>query len=36
MRAIDGDVAPDLEELHRELVLILALHAEAERLAAAR
>lgn len=34
MRVLDGFAAPDLEELHLELVLILALHEEAERLAA--
>lgn len=28
------DVVPDLDELHVELILVLALHAEAERLAA--
>ncbi|MFI7640997.1 hypothetical protein [Nonomuraea sp. NPDC049400] len=35
MRAPDGLAAPDLEELHLELVLILALHEEAEKRAPA-
>lgn len=34
MRVLDGLAAPDLEELNLELLLVLALHEEAERLAA--
>lgn len=34
MRVLDGLAAPDLDELHVVLVLVLALHEEAERLAA--
>jgi hypothetical protein len=34
MSVLDGLAAPDLGELHLELVLVLALHEEAERLAA--
>ncbi|RVX47029.1 hypothetical protein EDD27_9949 [Nonomuraea polychroma] len=34
MRVLDGLAAPDLDQLQLELVLILALHEEAERLAA--
>jgi hypothetical protein len=34
MHALDGLAAPDLQRLQLELLLILALHEEAERLAA--
>ncbi len=34
MQVVDGLAAPDLAELRLELVLIAALHEEAERLAA--
>jgi hypothetical protein len=34
MRVLDGLAAPGLEELQLELILILALQEEAERLAA--
>jgi hypothetical protein len=34
MRVLDGLAARDLEHLHMELLLIQALHEEAERLAA--
>lgn len=34
MRVLDGLAAPELTELHLELLLIAALHEEAERLAA--
>jgi hypothetical protein len=34
MRVLDGLVVPDLEEFQLELVLVVALHEEAERLAA--
>ncbi|SEH00331.1 hypothetical protein SAMN05444920_11665 [Nonomuraea solani] len=34
MRVLDGFATYDLEEFHRELVLVLVLHEEAERLAA--
>ncbi|PRX63318.1 hypothetical protein B0I32_111314 [Nonomuraea fuscirosea] len=34
MRVLEGLAAPELDRLHLELVLILALHEEAERLAA--
>jgi hypothetical protein len=34
MRVLHGLTAPDLEELQLELILILALHEEAEKLAA--
>ncbi|MDR8407161.1 hypothetical protein [Nonomuraea sp. 3-1Str] len=36
MSVLDGLAAPDLEELRLELLLIAALHDEAERLAALR
>lgn len=36
MRVLDGLAAPDLAELDLELILVLALHHEAERLAAPR
>jgi hypothetical protein len=32
MHVLDGLAAPDLAELHLELILIAALHEEAERL----
>ncbi|MET8987936.1 hypothetical protein ABZW49_21020 [Nonomuraea wenchangensis] len=34
MRVLGGLAAPDLDELRLELVLVLALHEEAERLGA--
>lgn len=34
MHVLDGLAAPDLDELHLAMVLVLALHEEAERLAA--